>query len=61
MSEETEKTLREPDPDVDQPAQDVIGAAIGVSYLRMTGCYLGLLINFNVSVLKNGIKMAVLS
>lgn len=27
-----------------------------VSYLKMSGCQVGLLINFNVRVLKNGIK-----
>jgi GxxExxY protein len=32
-----------------------------ISYLRITGLQLALLINFNVSVLKNGIKRIVLS
>ncbi len=31
-----------------------------MSYLRLTGCKVGLLINYNVSVLKNGIKRIVL-
>ena len=30
------------------------------SYLKMTGCQLGLLINFNVPVLKDGIKRIIL-
>ena len=32
-----------------------------ISYLRTTGLHLGLLINFNVSILKQGIKRVVLS
>jgi GxxExxY protein len=32
-----------------------------LSYLRASGCRLGLLINFNVDVLKNGIKRVVLT
>ncbi|HJQ27329.1 MAG TPA: GxxExxY protein [Blastocatellia bacterium] len=32
-----------------------------ISYLKMTGCALGLLINFNVPILKNGIRRVVLS
>ena len=32
-----------------------------VSYLKMTGCTLGLLINFNVSVLKDGVKRVAVS
>ena len=32
-----------------------------ISYLKATGCQLGLLINFNVPVLKRGIKRVVLS
>lgn len=32
-----------------------------ISYLRTTGCQLGLLINFNTSVLKDGIKRVILS
>jgi len=31
-----------------------------LTYLRLTGCKLGLLINFNVPVLKEGIKRIVL-
>jgi GxxExxY protein len=31
-----------------------------LTYLRLTGCRVGLLINFNVPVLKNGIKRMVL-
>lgn len=32
-----------------------------MSYLKATGCHVGLLINFNVPILKNGIKRIVLS
>jgi GxxExxY protein len=32
-----------------------------ISYLKATDCHLGLLINFNVPVLKNGIQRVVLS
>jgi len=32
-----------------------------ISYLKATGCQLGLLINFNTSVLKDGIKRVILS
>ena len=32
-----------------------------ISYLKATGCGLGLLVNFNVRLLKNGIKRIVLS
>jgi len=32
-----------------------------LTYLKLTGCKLGLLINFNVPVLKNGIKRLVLN
>jgi GxxExxY protein len=32
-----------------------------ISYLKATGCQLALLINFNVSVLKEGIKRVILS
>lgn len=31
-----------------------------LTYLRLTGCRVGLLINFNVSVLKQGIKRRVI-
>ncbi len=31
-----------------------------LTYLRLTGCKVGLLINFNVAVLKNGLKRKVL-
>lgn len=31
-----------------------------LTYLKLTGCRVGLLINFNVPVLKNGIKRLVL-
>jgi GxxExxY protein len=34
--------------------------AILLTYLRMTGCRIGLLINFNVVVLKDGIRRLVL-
>ena len=30
-----------------------------LTYLRLTGCHLGLLINFNVPILKDGIKRIV--
>jgi len=30
-----------------------------LTYLRLSGCKLGLLINFNVSLLKNGIRRVV--
>jgi GxxExxY protein len=33
-----------------------IHEAVILTYLRLSGCRLGLLINFNVTVLKNGIK-----
>jgi len=32
-----------------------------ISYLKATACHLGLLINFNVSVLKDGVQRVVLS
>ena len=32
-----------------------------LSYLKMTGFHLGLLINFNITVLKNGLKRIILS
>lgn len=32
-----------------------------LTYLKLTGCKLGLLINFNVSVLKDGIERLVLN
>ena len=32
-----------------------------ISYLKATGCHLGLLVNFNVPVLKSGIQRVVLS
>jgi GxxExxY protein len=32
-----------------------------ISYLKATGCPLGLLINFNVSILKQGIRHIILS
>ena len=32
-----------------------------ISYLKMTGCSLGILINFNAAMLKDGIKRVVLS
>lgn len=31
-----------------------------LTYLKLTGCRIGLLINFNVTVLKNGIKRIIL-
>ncbi len=64
---------REPDQELDRLAHEVIGAAIEVhrqlgpgpaqviSYLRITGHRLGLVINFNVSLLRDGIKRIVLS
>ena len=30
-----------------------------LSYLKLSGCKVGLLINFNVKILKNGIKRVV--
>ena len=39
----------------------IIGAAIEVqTYMRLTECRVGLLMNFNVPVLKDGIKLLVL-
>ena len=39
----------------------IIGAAIEVqTYMRLTECRVGLLMNLNVSVLKDGIKRLVL-
>jgi GxxExxY protein len=38
-----------------------IHAAQTTSYLRATGCQLGLLINFNVEVLKSGIRRIILT
>jgi GxxExxY protein len=38
-----------------------IHSAQVISYLRITGHRLGLVINFNVSVLKDGIKRIILS
>ena len=39
----------------------IIGAAIEVqTYMRLTECRVGLLMNFNVPVLKDGIKRLVL-
>ena len=32
-----------------------------ISYLRLSGCHLGLLMNFNVALLKDGVKRVVLS
>ena len=37
-----------------------VHAAQLVTYLKLTGCRVGLLINFNVPMLKNGIKRMVL-
>ncbi len=37
-----------------------VHVAILLTYLRMTGCRIGLLINFNVVVLKHGIRRLVL-
>lgn len=37
-----------------------IHEAIVLTYLRLSGCKIGLLINFNVSVLKDGVKRLVL-
>ncbi len=37
-----------------------IHEAVVLTYLRMSGCKIGLLINFNVPVLKDGIKRLVL-
>ncbi len=37
-----------------------IHEAIVLTYLRMSGCKIGLLINFNVPVLKDGLKRLVL-
>ena len=44
---------------VDQLAP--IHLAQTISYLKTTGCKLGLLINFNVTVLRQGIKRVILS
>ncbi len=38
-----------------------IHEAIVLTYLRLSGCKIGLLINFHVQVLKEGIKRLVLS
>ena len=38
-----------------------IHEAIVLTYLRMSGCRIGLLINFNVPVLRNGLKRLVLN
>jgi GxxExxY protein len=38
-----------------------IHEAIVLTYLRMSGCGIGLLINFNVPVLRNGLKRLVLN
>lgn len=38
---------------------DPIHEAQLLSYLRLSGCHVGLLINFNVRVLKDGIKRMV--
>jgi len=38
---------------------DPIHEAQLLSYLRLSGCHVGLLINFNVRVLRNGIKRLV--
>ena len=35
--------------------------AQGLTYIKLTGCKLGLLINFNVPVLKDGIERLVLA
>ncbi len=48
---------------VESKAADVIAPiheAQLLTYLRLTGCRVGLLINFNVPVLKNGVKRRVL-
>jgi len=37
-----------------------IHAAIVLTYLRLSGCKIGLLMNFNVTVLKNGIRRFIL-
>lgn len=37
-----------------------IHEAIVLTYLRMSGCHIGLLINFNVVVLKDGIRRLIL-
>jgi GxxExxY protein len=41
-------------------ALDPVHEAQLLTYLKLTGCRVGLLINFNVPVLKNGIKRMVL-
>ena len=38
---------------------DPIHQAQIISYLKLSGCVVGLLINFNVQVLKNGIKRVI--
>jgi GxxExxY protein len=40
---------------------DPIHTAQLVTYLRFSGCHVGLLLNFNVAVLRDGIKRVVLS
>ena len=61
----------EPSRRLDRLARTVIGAAVEalapihkaqlLSYLKATGCHLGLLINFNVPVLRAGVQRVVLS
>ncbi len=41
-------------------ALEAVHEAQLLTYLRLTGCKIGLLINFNVTALKNGIKRMVL-
>lgn len=38
---------------------DPIHQAQILSYLKLSGCIVGLLINFNVQILKNGIKRVI--
>jgi hypothetical protein len=42
-------------------ALDALHAAQLVTYLRLTGCKFGLLINFNVPPLKHGVRRVVLT
>jgi len=63
------RNLEEPDCALELLARDVVDAAIDVhrglgqvlSYLKATGQVLGLLINFNVPLLRQGIRRIVLT
>jgi len=51
--------MKEPDAKLDRLAHEVTAQVI--SYLKATGHQLGLLINFNTPVLKDGTKRIILS